>query len=229
MTDDASIRIRIQESEKQNWEEYIENSRFRTLTGLIKESVNNEIRNEWVLKKNLDNSDTGVPDDLDDSLNEITARLDTLETNLDNAVLGPSAPEELDDHELMTLANRCHDNLPVVQDAQHLRDLTPVPGQHTMEPRNRPKITGLAQDIAGYLEESEGHVRQALIFLEHEQTTAVKSFIHDGNRRWFEVDETVERWGPSDIELEEEIEDHIEERGFEPGTDVSEPESEGDF
>lgn len=196
--DDISphVRIRIDPSKKKQWLDYADEHGL-SLTDLIKEAVDNTLNDTWVLAGEAEpeepatvNVDTGK---IEDDLQEVLSRLDAFETQLDGVTLqesGDHTTEYLDRSDLISLANRCHDHLPKAADGDQLIELTSqvlVP-----EETEIPKLTGLAHDIAVVLEESEQHVRQALIFLEREQNANISSIIHDGVRRWYEVDPTLD-------------------------------------
>ena len=189
-----------------------------SLTDLIKEAVDNTIDDTWVLageaepdKPNRVDVDTAK---LEDDLDEVLSRLDAFEAQLDGVTLQKGSGdsiEYLDRSELISLANSCHDRLPKVADGDQLIELTSqvlVP-----EEAEVPRLTGVAHDIAAELGKSEEHVRQALIFLEREQNANISSIIHDGVRRWYEVDPKV---ALSDVVEDIETEYPVE---FESGTE----------
>ncbi|EMA16144.1 hypothetical protein [Haloarcula amylolytica] len=227
------IRIRIEPEHKREWLEYVEESRHSTMTDLIKTAVDNTIKGKWVLKDHEDDEQP-VPDELTESLDTIHERLVAVETQLDDATLGDAEPEEIDEQELLRIAHRCHDVLPVVKDEEHLLSLTPL-YNIKLEAHERPKLTGTAQDISAHIDESSSTVRRALIYLERQQTANVESVIDDGTRRWYEVDPTAESSVPDEMNLraalEEspEVDDVDEALEFVEGSKVPEPDKEGDF
>ena len=204
------VRLRIEPEQKKKWLEFLDDSdEYTTLTDLIKTSVNNTINGKWVLVG--DDRDESVPNELAESIEAIDSRLDVIETQLDSAVLGEADPsdQQLSEQELMDLARLCHDNLPIVQDGNHLRDLTPY-FDLQLPLDLQAKITGTAQAISAHINEPTDHVRNALIYLEHQETANVESIIHDGTRRWFEKDPTVERDIESRLELQDAVDEDVE-------------------
>jgi len=202
--ENTSITFRLSSEKKQKWVEYLNSdSPHGTLTDLIKTSVDNRIGSKWILANKHEDSDTAdVPEDLDDSLEIITERLTAIEDRLDDQELAgvpDDVDNELEEHEIRHLATQVHDRLPVVADADHLKSLvkhdTP-----TLDPQVRASITGTAQDISAVIDVPEPDVRTALIFLERQESAAVKSLIHDGTRRWYEINPRVDRDPPmSDV------------------------------
>jgi|APHM01.1.fsa_nt_gi hypothetical protein len=212
-----SITFRLSSEKKQKWISYLSSdSPHSTLTDLIKTSVDNRIDSKWVLVDENEDADTSnMPDELDDSLESITQRLTAIETRLDKKEIAGSPDDgknDLEDHEVQTLAIRIHDRLPVVADADHLKSLTEydVP---TLNPDIRASITGTAQDISAVMDRPEHHIRTALIFLERQESTAVESIIHNDTRRWYEADPRVDREPPSSLEIKQQAdvnEDDVE-------------------
>ena len=190
------VRIRIDPARKRDWLVYADEHDL-SLTDLIKEAVDNTINDTWVLAGDAEPDEPNTVDvdtsKLENDLDEVLSRLNAFETQLDGVTLQEGADtstEYLDRSELIFLANRCHDQLPKAADGDQLRELSSqvfIP-----EETEVPQLTGVAHDIALALEESEQHVRQALIFLEREQNANISSIIHDGVRRWYEVDPTLD-------------------------------------
>ena len=220
----TSITFRLSSEKKQKWLDYLNSdSPHGTLTDLIKTSVDNRIGSKWVLENKHDDSDTtDVPEELTDSLETITGRLTAIEDRLDEQELAgvPDAVDnELEEHEIQHLAIQVHDRLPVVADADHLKSLinhvTP-----TLDPQVRASITGTAQDISAVIDRPESDVRTALIFLERQETTAVRSIIHDGTRRWYETNPRIDRDPPSSLEIEEQADINKDDIDLQPGTEI---------
>ena len=211
------VRLRIEPEQKKKWLDFIEDSdNYTTLTDLIKTSVSNTIDSKWVLVDG--DRDESVPNDLTDSIDEIDSRLDVIETQLDDAVLGDADPSEqrLTEQELMDLARVCHDNLPLVQDAGHLRDLS-THYDIKLSSDIQAKVSGTAQDISAHISEPVDHVRNALIYLERQETANVESVVHEGTRRWFEKDPNADRNIESRLEFEEKVSEDVE---FVPGSEI---------
>lgn len=205
------VRLRIEKELKREWLEFLdESNQYTTLTDLITTSVNNTINEKWVLVS--DEEDASVPNDLNDSIESISSRLEVIETQLDDATLGESDPadQELSEQELLDLARVCHDNLPVVQNGDHLRDLTTLyPVKLSVD--MKAKVTGTAQDISAHINKPVGQVRNALIYLERQETGNVESIVHEGTRRWFEKDPTADRDPElSQLELEDKVVEDVE-------------------
>ena len=205
--DTTTIQIRLSPDKKRDWLDYLDSdSPHGTLTDLIKTSVDNRIDSKWVLKEKQD-ADTGdVPEDLGDALDNITERLAAIENRLDERELShdpEDADNTLEEHELRRLAYQVHDKLPVVNDAEHLKSLVRHDSP-TLDVQTRPSITGTAQDLSKAIDSPENDVRDALLYLERQDTETIESIVHDSTRRWFEVDPSVDRDPPSAIEIEEE-------------------------
>lgn len=210
--DDISpnIRIRITPEKKLKWLEYADENDL-TLTDLIKEAVDNTIDDEWVLESQTQTELEDVDLDLsalDTNFDEVVSRLESIETQLDDVTLSGTGVEEateyLDRQELISLSSRCVEKLPEVPDGESLIKLTSeMAGYDAAEV---PTLTGAAPDIAKALDENEIHVRQALIFLEKEQHANVSSIIHEGIRRWYEVNPQIDLEAVvEDIETDESV------------------------
>lgn len=217
------VRLRIDPGQKKKWLDFInESDEYTTLTDLIKTSVHNTIESKWVLIS--DNQDENVPNELKGSIDKIDNRLNAIETQLDDFSLGGADPTEhnLNKQELMELGRRCHDNLIIVQNGEHLRDIKTI--YDIKLPLDiQAKVSGTAQDISAYLNEPPDQVRNALIYLEHQEITNVESIIDNGTRRWFQKDPTVERNVPSRLELDDRIDEDIK---FMSGTEAPRYDSE---
>lgn len=190
--DDISphVRIRINQRKKRDWLEYSDKHNL-SLTDLIKDSVEKTISDDWVRASNaepdtpdFDSLDLGG---LDDDMQDVKSTLEALETQLDDLTVAESTTDEdlLGRNELMSLSDRVENELPEVADGDSLIRL----GENVMEllEHQIPWYTGRARDIAEAIDESEHHVRQALIWMEHEQVSNVSSIIHEGQRRWYKV------------------------------------------
>ena len=189
--DDISphVRIRINQRKKRDWLEYADEHNL-SLTDLIKDSVENTISDEWVVASEAEpDIDLGELDvgGIDEDIEEVKSMLEAFETQLDNlTVENTSGDELLERSELLPLAERVQDKLPEVSDGDSLIEL----GKNVMQLHEHqiPWYTGRAIDIANAIDEPESHVRQALIWMESEQQVSnVASIIHDGERRWYEV------------------------------------------
>lgn len=222
--ENAKIGFRLTPQKKRHWQEYLnEESPQSTLTDLIKTSVDNAIDGKWVLADK--HEATGdVPSDLADSLDNISDRLSVIEERLDDRELdrAPDVDISLDEQELRRLAYQAHDVLPIVQDEDHLKSLIRHDSP-ALEPHIRPSITGTAQDISTHIDAPEHEVRSALIYLEWQDTENIDSVIHDETRRWFEVDESVDRGPPSSLEIEAAAEVEKEDLELTPGTEMDDP------
>ena len=224
--ENTSITFRLS-SEKKKWIKYLNSdSPHSTLTDLIKTSVDNRVGSKWVLADKLDDSDTAdVPEDLDDSLKMITERLTAIEDRLDDQELAgvlDDVDNELEEHEIRHLAIQVHGRLPVVADADHLKSLVKHDSP-TLDPQVRASITGTAQDISAVIDVPEPDVRTALIFLERQESAAIKSLIHDGTRRWYEINPKVDQDPPSSLEIEEEAGIDKDDLELQPGTEIDPP------
>lgn len=191
--DDISphVRIRVKPETKRKWLKYTDEHDL-TLTDLITTSVNNTISDDWVLADKQDSTGSVEVDTsgLEAGVETLKDRLSAIETQLDDLSVGDASNEDLDRMELITLANNVHDKLPVVADDTQLIEIS----QHVtgLDHQDRPQITGTAQDISAVLDEPEHQIRSALIYLEQQENTSIESTIHDGTRRWFERDPTLE-------------------------------------
>lgn len=223
----TSITFRLSSEKKQKWIDYLESdSPHGTLTDLIKTSVDNRIGSKWVLVDDYEDSETAdIPEDLDQSLDSITERLTAIETRLDEQEIAGTSnnvDNDLEDHEVRDLAIQAHSYLPVVANASHLRSLTQYEGP-TLNPRERASITGTAQDISSVLDAPEDNVRTALIYLERQESAAVESIVHDGTRRWYEVNQRMDPGPPSSIEIREQADIDVDDLELQAGTEVSPP------
>lgn len=217
--DDISphIRIRIDPEKKLKWLQYADENNL-SLTDLIKEAVDNTIDDEWVLesqrRSNLPDIDLELST-LDTNFDEVVSRLESIETQLDDVTLSGTGAEDateyLERQELISHSSRCLEKLPKVPDGESLIELTSQMAGYDAE--EVPTLTGTAPDVAKALGENEIHVRQALIFLEKEQHANVSSIVHDGIRRWYEVNPQLDL-----DEVIEEIETDLP-LEFEPGTE----------
>lgn len=223
----TSITFRLSSEKKQKWIEYLNSdSPHSTLTGLIKTSVDNRIGSKWVLVNDYDDSEAAnIPDDLDQSLESITERLTAIETRLDEQEIAgtpDNVNDELEDQEIRNLAMQAHNYLPIVADADHLKSLTEYDSP-TLDPHERASVTGTAQDISSVLDAPEDNIRTALIYLERQESAAVESIIHDGTRRWYEVDPRVDRGPPSSVEIREQADIDVDDLELQSGTEVDPP------
>lgn len=181
------VLIRIPEDEKEKWKDAAEES-YGSLKHLISESVSKELSNEYVHVKAIENTNASG-DEID--MSPIEDRLEGLESSVDTVIERIDefdAPqrnevEELSEEELQNLAFKCQDNLPIVDGEDEMRglEMTGMEDEDII-----PKITGRAQDIAKYLGEDVTHVRKALLYLENNVDSRVRSIIDGGNRRWYE-------------------------------------------
>lgn len=207
------VRIRVHPEQKREWLEYADNNNL-SLTDLIKDSVENTISDEWVLaseaEADLDLSEIDFGD-LEEDMEEVKSTLEAFKEHLDTLTVdGRDSEEFLNRGELLSLAERVQTNLPVVNDGDMLIEMCENV-LHVQEDQV-PWFTGRAIDIARTIGEPEGHVRQTLIWLESDQQVSnVSSIIHEGERRWYEVDphktvdealEQLEDDLPDDAELE---------------------------
>lgn len=195
--DDISphVRIRIKPEKKKQWLEYAEEHHQGNLTDLIKEAVDSTIDDVWVLKGDTEPEVDIDLGGLDGDVGEILQRIQAIETQLDDISLqdtGGTANEEerLNREELISLADRCHDQLPLVADGDQLIEISSMVAG--IEQADVSRLTGTASDIANAIDESEHRVRQALIFLEKQQNANISSIIYDGIRRWYEVNPRIE-------------------------------------
>lgn len=185
-TDDITrINFKIRESQKRQWADYAEENGFGTLTHLIKTAVRSEMSDTWVLAGDMDV--TLSTDDIEDALSDLVAQVEAMQSQLDD-LQSPATrtDEQLTREELIVIANRAHDNLPV---ARHDDDMRLMVDAAHIHDKSRSVLTGTAADVAEEIGETPHATRQALIWLENEQHTRVTSFIDEtGVRRWYEMD-----------------------------------------
>lgn len=181
----SHIHIRIKQSKKDTWEKYAEENGYGTLTHLITRAVDDEIGDEWILASKAEIS--FETESIESHLSKLTDQISSLQSQLDNI----QAPDSVDDErltreELIPIANRAHDVIPVARNDEDMRII--AENVHIIDqPRGR--LTGTADDVSDEIDESVFATRQALIWLEREQNVPVTSFIdQDGVRRWYEMD-----------------------------------------
>lgn len=225
----TTIQIRLSPDKKQKWIEYLNSdSPHGTLTDLIKTSVDNRIDSKWVLKDKQDADAGDVPENLGNALDNVTERLAAIENRLDEQELSHD-PEDSDDtleeHELRRLAYQVHDKLPVVNDADHLKSLVRHDSP-TLDVQTRPSITGTAQDISAAIDAPHNDVRDALLYLERQDTETIDSIIHDSTRRWFERDPSVDRDPPSSLEIESEADRDKDDLELQPASELDDKDTE---
>jgi len=117
---------------------------------------------------------------------------------------------------------QAHKCLPVVADADHFKSLTEYDSP-TLNPDERTSITGTAQDISSVLDVPEDNTRTVLIYFERQESAAVRSIIHDGTRRWYEVNPRVDRGPPSSTEIKERANIDTDDLELQPGAEVGPP------
>lgn len=219
--DDVSphVHVKIDAEKKIRWLQYAEENYHGNLSTLVVEAVDNTISDNWVLESeaeseidaaSIDVDLSGVDGDLDDIKSQLTA----LSEQMDNLTLSGSAPDddELDERDLMRLANRVRDMLPEAPNEWTL--LNVFDAHSTVEESERVRLTGTVSDLADYLEEPRYHVWDAAVFLENKDEH-VKSVIDDGTRRWFVHNPRVEI--PEFDVDEEDIPEDVE---FKQGSEV---------
>lgn len=190
------VRIRVDPAKKKRWLEYADEHNL-SLTDLIKEGVDNTINDTWVLAGETEAEERSSTVDintseLENGMEEVLGRLDVLQDQLDDVTVEQSdaSAESIPRSQVVQIASQCLDHLPKVRDGDQLLEMYEevlVPDESEL-----PIMTGLASDIANAIDERESHVRQALIFLETQQHNNVASIIHNGLRRWYEVDPTMD-------------------------------------
>lgn len=190
--DDISphVHVKIGREKKRHWLKHADEYYRGNLSTLVVEAVDNTLDDKWVFASE-EESDETMPDielePLEKDINELRAQTSTILGKLDGLAAGDVNGEiggirELDEGELQKLANHIHDNIPMVSQTVELPQL----GQTVLsEERNRPKQTGLAEDLSQYLERHIYHIREAANYLERNDENVQSIIDEHGNRQWY--------------------------------------------
>ncbi|AUX08289.1 hypothetical protein AArcSl_0639 [Halalkaliarchaeum desulfuricum] len=164
------INIAVQPEVKSEWKDAIEETgRYESMTQLIRDSVENELRRIGYKEGVTEDIPSGDSQSIDvdmsgieDEIAEMKAELRGVNQRIERISLATDAQQ---DTELMDLASELHDELPRVADPEALSEEPPIEsGAWEGQPWR------LAQEVDG----SEYDVTRALALLEH-QMSRVKS------------------------------------------------------
>ena len=166
----TSVRVPLTEDTAERWTEAAEELN-RPKTGMIREAVELYLDDEWILESEAGND---VPE-------EVTERLERIETQLDNLALdttsdGAEAPPDMSRDELIGLADTARERIPVVADAQDFA------GQLSTGMINRPCHVDHLADV---LDADVDRVERALIYAREHMD--VDSTQIGSDRGWFRV------------------------------------------
>jgi predicted DNA-binding protein len=115
------IRVRLPPEQKQRWREYAEEHHHETISGLVRDAVENTIDDEWVLQsessRNIDMDELG--------LDELKGKIETVNSKIDELIVHGLGVEDdqLSQDELVELSAKCEDRLPEVRGEEHLKGL----------------------------------------------------------------------------------------------------------
>jgi hypothetical protein len=196
------VRLRVSPEQKRRWREYAEEHHYGTISGLIREAVENTIDDEWILQ-----SDSSVSVDQGDlGIDEIKDNMETLNAKIDNLITHGMGTEDdkLSHDDLVELSTKCEEQLPVVRDEEHLRAILEFKSDY-------PRLTdrekyGTVDGIASYFDKDKTEVWQALQYLENVGSARVRSVVHMSARHWYIKD--------PDAEMRSDIEDYMQSDEF---------------
>lgn len=173
------VLIKVPESTKEKWKDAAKQE-YGSIKHLVTLSVSKELDDKYVDRDLIDNIETDsldeeVIDSINDKINLIIDRLDSMESKEHVSL-------DMDEEELQKLGLRVQDVIPVVESQEQLRKIE-VTGLE--EADEVPKITGQVRHISDWIEVPEEKVRQALIYISNNTTADVKSIVDSGRRRWY--------------------------------------------
>lgn len=203
------VHLQIPQQKKVKWRRYADENFHRNLSAMVEEAVDMYLSDEWMLASEVEESQE-VDVDLD-GIEELRSEISALRDDIDSLALQNQVGDEEDINrdDLIQLANRIKEILPVVPHHRYLGDITKLPG--TLELSERVKITGIVEDLASFLNKDKIAVRNACLFLERNEIENVESVIDAGARRWYVKNENVdvdEVYDDIDIE-DDELEYHL--------------------
>lgn len=197
------IQIQISASTKEKWREYAENQHHGTLTGLIKDAVNNTISDDWVLRSEgdveIDAESLGISD-IEEKIDVINDKLDrVLISDIDDAL-----EEDIDDQErrdveetdIIEMAAQTQDILPRCRDEDQLHRLVKASRHRDTDVRalvdndDRWPTLGSINEIANELDVSRAAAWSAVEKVEG-GSRQVRSVVIDGEQRFFIRDPSV--------------------------------------
>jgi hypothetical protein len=192
--DDVSphVHLKISPAKKRRWVEYADEHYRGNLSSLIEDAVDNTLSGMWVLKSESaeQEAEQKVNVDLsglDEGLDHITTQLSAIQDQLDTVASGSSVEpgRRLEREELVKLASKVHDSLPLVSGTHDLVDLKNA--VVTLPTDERAKLSGTIDDLAAHLDRDPIEVWQACLFLENDEHNNVYSIVDEGDRRWYEL------------------------------------------
>ncbi|WP_152529757.1 hypothetical protein [Candidatus Halobonum tyrrellensis] len=181
------VHAKVGEETKKRWLEYAHEHHRGNLSSLIVEAVDQTISDHWVLESEAQSKTENIDVDLsgvDEELEDVQEQLIVLSRQIDGLTVADATggEKELEESELIRLANLIYDTLPSAPSEWAFTHLMKYWSE--LEPKHRPKISGNADDLADYHEESRYHIQDAAIYLENKDES-VKSVIDSGIRRWY--------------------------------------------
>lgn len=192
------VRVRISPDQKRRWREYAEEHHHGTISGLVREAVENTISDEWVLR-----SETSVSVDRDDlGINELIEEMEIVNSKIDELVVHGLGAEddELSHDELVELSAKCEDALPKARGEEHFEAVLELA-------RDYPnlidvKTYGTVEEVSDYMRLDKHEAWQALEYLESVGSARVQSVVIDSVRHWYIRDPNVE--------MDEEVETYLD-------------------
>jgi predicted DNA-binding protein len=191
------IRVRLPPEQKQRWREYAEEHHHGTISGLVREAVENTIDDEWVLQ-----SESSRDIDLDElGLDELKGEIETVNSKIDELIVHGLGVEDdqLSQDELVELSAKCEDRLPEVRGEEHLRTILELVRDHQI-PIDMDKY-GTVDEISNYFKRDQHEVWQALEYLESVGSARVQSVVIESIRHWYIQN--------PDVEMREEVEEYL--------------------
>jgi hypothetical protein len=182
MGEKKQIHIRIDERDKERWEQYAEEHEDiydGSLTSLIKRAVRHEISDSWVLESEQEGSAEVDLDPIQDDLSELKEDVGRIQNTLDQLERSSSGEaKELSRDETLDLATQLHDMIPEVPRGEEPPPMDPDGVEDN-------ESTGLPEELADELDLPEHHVRKALIELQSSLSN-IKTRKEGDKRQWYE-------------------------------------------
>ncbi|MFU1780564.1 hypothetical protein ACM16X_04190 [Haloarcula japonica] len=182
------VRVRRSPEQKRRWREYAEEHHHGTISGLVREAVENTISDEWMLR-----SESSVSIDRDDlGIDELREEMETVNSKIDDLIVHGLGAEddELSHDELVELSAKCEDRLPKVRDEGHLEAILELARDHR-DPLDVEKY-GTVGEVADYLGVDKHEAWQALEYLESVGSARVRSVVIESVRHWYIRDPDTE-------------------------------------
>jgi len=184
-----SVHAEVSIEKKIEWLQYAQEHYRGTLSSLIVEAVDKEISDNWVLESEVSNDDVDVDLSAVDELQQMQDQLESISEQIDSVTVDSdsedgSSGRELERSEMIQLANRIHDTIPLVNGTSELVALKGDTSTLTLQ--EHAQAEGTVAALAAYLDHPEYEIWQAALFLEQNEDT-VHSLIDEGVRSWYEL------------------------------------------